>query len=110
MSPNYLIVKSLDPPESVTDALDFANDEDFKAGAYQDLAGTLLTGVVWAGEQGSSELAGCPVSLEPTDAGLFLQFLQTDVPVEVVRSLVVAAWGVGAVVASTDSAEIVTGR
>ena len=108
MSTQYLVVKSVDPPETVTDPLDFVNDEEFKSDDYRAIAASLLEAVVWTGDEGKARLGACEVALEPTDAGLFLQFTAVEVPTEVIRSLVIRARRLGAVVMSTDTGDIVT--
>src|SRR5258707_3711949 len=100
MNPCFVIVKSLDPPETVTDALGLANDADFKADDYRKLAATFCTSTVWSGDAGEAEISGFRVSLESTDAALFLHFPQSDVPPNVVQSLVTSAIKMGQVVLS----------
>ena len=47
--------------------------------------------------------------MEPTDACLFLTFLESDVPFDVIRSFIISANKLGAVVMGADSAEILSG-
>ena len=108
MSPSFVIVKSLDPPETVTDPLELANDGDFKAEDYRKLAATFCTSTVWSGDAGEADIAGFRITLESTDAALFLHFPQTEVPPNVVQWLVTSAMKMGAVVMSADSAEILS--
>jgi hypothetical protein len=91
MSRSFVIVKSLDPPETVTDALELANDAEFTAEDYRKLAAAFCTSTVWSGDAGDAELAGFRISLESTDAALFLHFPQSDVPPNVVQWLVTSA-------------------
>ena len=108
MSANYLVAKSIDPPETVTDPLNFANDEDFKAGDYRRMAAGLFENIVWRGESGTAQIGDFEVSLEPTDAGIFVQFASTNVPTDTIRSLVTAAMRLGAVVMSTTSGDFLS--
>jgi hypothetical protein len=109
MTPSFLVVKSLDPPETVTDSLDLVSDEGTNADGYRQMAAGICTNVIWASDSGEGDVSGFKVSMEPTDACLFLSFLESDVPRDVIRSFIINANKLGAVVMSADSAEIVSG-
>jgi hypothetical protein len=109
MTHSFLVVKSLDPPETVTDSLNLVSDEGFNADGYRRLAAEICTNVVWASDSGEGHVSGFRVSMEPTDACLFLTFPESDVPRDVITSFIISANKMGAVVMSADSAEILSG-
>jgi hypothetical protein len=108
MTLSFLVVKSLDPPETVTDSLNLVSDEGVNADGYRQLAAGICTNVIWASDSGEGHVSGFKVSMEPTDACLFLTFLESDVPPDVVRSFIISANKLGAVVMGADSAEILS--
>jgi hypothetical protein len=108
MTLNFVVVKSLDPPETVSDPLDLNNDVDFTADDYQKLAERICTNVTWSAGAGKAEISGCQVSLEPTDACLFLNFVQSDVPPDVIHTFVASTIKMGAVTMSADTGDILS--
>jgi len=108
MTLSFLVVKSLDPPETVTDSLDLVSDEGTNADGYRQMAAGICTNVIWASDSGEGDVSGLKVSVEPTDACLFISFLESGVPRDVVRSFIISANKMGAVVMSADSAEMVS--
>ena len=109
MTLSFLVVKSLDPPEIVTDSLNLVSDEGFNADGYRRLAADICTNMVWALDSGEGDVSGFKVSVEPTDACLFITFPETDVPRDVIMSFIISANKMGAVVMSAESAEILSG-
>ena len=109
MTLSFLVVISLDPPETVTDSFNLVSDEGVNADGYRQLAAGICTNVIWASDSGEGHVSGFKVSMEPTDACLFLTFQEPDVPPDVIRSFIISASKLGAVVMGAESAEILSG-
>jgi hypothetical protein len=58
MTLSFLVVKSLDPPETVTDSLSLVSDEGVNADDYRQLAAGICTNVIWASDSGEGHVSG----------------------------------------------------